>query len=90
MEKSNTMASGTPIIISKTSGVGEVVKSALKVDFWDIQGMAGKILAVLQYAPLRETMVRMGPDDLKKLTWEKCAKETEEVYTEAMLAYTKK
>ena len=84
------MASGTPIIISKTSGVGEVVKSALKVDFWDIQGMAGKILAVLQYAPLRETMVRRGPDDLKKLTWEKCAKETEEVYTEAMLAYTKK
>ncbi len=78
------MASGTPIIISRTSGVGEVVKSALKVDFWDIQGMAGKMLAVLQYAPLRRSMVGMAPEDLRKLTWEKCAQETEAVYSEAV------
>ncbi len=78
------MASGTPIIISRTSGVGEVVKSALKVDFWDIQGMAGKILAVLQYSSLRNSMTGMAPDDLRKLTWEKCAQETEAVYSEAV------
>lgn len=78
------MASGTPIIISRTSGVGEVVKSALKVDFWDIQGMAQKIISVLAYPPLRNSMVRMAPDDLKKLTWEKCAQETEGVYSEAV------
>jgi glycosyltransferase involved in cell wall biosynthesis len=83
------MASGTPIIISKTSGVGEVVKSALKVDFWDIHGMAQKILAVLAYAPLRNSMVRMAPDDLRKLTWEKCAQETEGVYSEAVQKHSR-
>ncbi len=83
------MASGTPIIISKTSGVGEVVKSALKVDFWDIQGMAGKILAVLQYSSLRNSMTGMAPEDLRKLTWEKCAQETEAVYSEAVQKHHK-
>jgi glycogen synthase len=84
------MASGTPVIISKTSGVGEVVKSALKVDFWDINGMAQKILAVLKYKPLKHAMVRMADEDLKHLTWENCAQNTIDVYNEAILVYNKK
>ncbi|VVB57555.1 D-inositol-3-phosphate glycosyltransferase [uncultured archaeon] len=78
------LASGTPVILSKTSGVGEVVKSALKVDFWDIQGMAQKIISVIQYAPLRKSMSDMGTDDLKHLTWEQVADRTLEVYGEAV------
>ena len=83
------MASGTPIIISRTAGVGEVVKSALKVDFWDIHGMAQKIIAVLAYPQLRHSMVGMAPDDLKKLTWERCAQETEAVYSEAVQKHSR-
>ncbi len=77
------LASGTPVILSRTSGVGEVVKSALKVDFWDIQGMAAKIISVITYAPLRKSMVEMGNGDLIHLTWEQAAAQTLDVYAEA-------
>lgn len=78
------MASGTPVIISKTSGVSEVVKSALKVDFWDITGMAQNILAVLKYKPLSDVMSMGAQEDASKLTWEKTADETYKVYEEAV------
>jgi glycogen(starch) synthase len=40
---------GTPSLISKQSGVGEVLTHVLKVDFWDVDEMANKILAALRY-----------------------------------------
>lgn len=78
------MASGVPVIVSRTSGVSEVVKSALRVDFWDINGMAAKMLAVLSYPPLSAAMVNWAPDDLRHLTWEQTAEKTAAVYAEAM------
>jgi glycosyltransferase involved in cell wall biosynthesis len=78
------MASGVPVIVSRTSGVSEVVKSALRVDFWDINGMAQKMLAILAYAPLRSAMVSLEGEDLKHLTWEQTALRTVEVYNEAI------
>jgi len=78
------MASGTPVIISKTSGVSEVVKAAVRVDFWDIKGMAAKMLAVLSYPSLKQTMVMLESNDVSQLTWERTARETQDVYSEAM------
>jgi glycogen synthase len=78
------MSSGVPVIVSKTSGVSEVVKSALRVDFWDIEGMAEKILAVLQHPPLSRTMVGMEGRDLELCTWDKAAGETMGIYREAI------
>lgn len=78
------MASGTPVIISKTSGVSEVVKAAVRVDFWDIKGMAAKMLAVLSYPSLKQTMVMLEGNDVCQLTWERTARETECVYSDAM------
>src|SRR4030042_6639819 len=43
------IVNGTPVLVSKQSGVSEILKNALKVDFWDIDEMANKILAVLSY-----------------------------------------
>src|SRR5205814_3022429 len=45
-----------PVIISKTSGVSEVLTHALKVDFWDTHDIANKILAVLRHPPLSSTL----------------------------------
>jgi glycosyltransferase involved in cell wall biosynthesis len=78
------MSSGVPVIISKTSGVAEVVKSAIKVDFWDINAMAEKILAVLRYAPLARAMSSMSSEEVSHHTWAKAADETLRVYEEAM------
>ncbi|MCX8163604.1 MAG: glycosyltransferase family 4 protein, partial [Candidatus Micrarchaeota archaeon] len=78
------IASGTPVIISKNSGVSEILKSALKVDFWDIDGMAKKIIACLRYEPLKKEIVYHSLKEIEPYTWEKTAKETEAVYKELL------
>lgn len=78
------MASGTPCIISKTSGVSEIAGNCLKVDFWDIDGMAEKIVACLKYKPLARTLSEKGRDEARLFGWDKTAKETLKVYKEAM------
>lgn len=65
-----------PVIVSKTSGVSEVLSHVLKVDFWDIDEMANKIVAVLRHPPLSSTLREHGAFELQRLTWtgaaEKC------------------
>ncbi len=78
------MSSGVPVIISKTSGVAEVVKTAIKIDFWDINAMAENIIAVLRYPTLSCTMSEMSKDESEHHSWEKAADETLAVYKEAV------
>jgi len=58
-----------PVIISKQSGVSEVLAHALKVDFWDVEEMANKIIAVLKYSPLKITLQNHGNFEVRKLKW---------------------
>ncbi len=74
------MKNDVPVIISKQSGVSEVLTHALKVDFWDIDGMANKIIAVLRHPPLSQTLRQHGPLELRGLTWDGAAKRTANVY----------
>lgn len=78
------MSAGTPVIISRTSGVGETVKGALLVDFWDINGMAQKMLSVLKYPALGNSLSNAGKEDARKMSWEKTAQNTIEVYNEVL------
>ena len=78
------MSSGVPVIISKTSGVAEIVRSAIRVDFWDINAMAERILAVLKYDTLRATMSHLSASEAAHYSWEKTAGETLNVYNEAL------
>jgi glycosyltransferase involved in cell wall biosynthesis len=78
------MSSGVPVIVSRTSGVAEIAKSAVKVDFWDINAMAQKIIAVLKYAPLARAMSSMSSAESKAYSWEKAASATVRVYEEAI------
>ena len=54
----------TPVLISKQSGIAEVLRNALTVDFWDIDQMANKMAAVLKYSPLRDTLRENGHAEL--------------------------
>src|SRR5512136_655487 len=49
------MRSSVPVVISKQSGVSEILKHALKVDFWDVHGLADGIYGLLHYRALSET-----------------------------------
>ncbi len=69
-----------PVIMSKQSGVSEVIEHALKVDFWDTDEMANKIIAVLRHPPLGATMREHADLEVRKLTWEGAAAKCLEVY----------
>lgn len=60
---------GTPVMISKQSGVSEVLYHCLKVDFWDIDEMANQMTAVVQNRPLRDELHRNSTRELYAMTW---------------------
>jgi len=74
-----------PVLISNQSGVAEVLTHALKVDFWDIDEMANKIVAVLKYPPLQMTLREHGNFEVRKLRWEDAAANCAKVYGDVML-----
>jgi len=76
---------GTPVILSKTSGVGEVItRGALKVDFWDVNELANKIVAVLQRRELSDELRRSGSNEIRSLTWDAAAEACIEMYKEVL------
>jgi glycosyltransferase involved in cell wall biosynthesis len=74
------LSHNVPVIISKQSGVSEVLTHVLKVDFWDINEMANKILAVLRHAPLQKTLSQHGQIELRKLSWRDSAAKLKGIY----------
>jgi glycosyltransferase involved in cell wall biosynthesis len=69
-----------PVIVSRHAGVSEVLTHALKVDFWDVEDMASKILAVLKYPALSREMLRNGRKQLQAIRWDIAAERILAVY----------
>jgi glycosyltransferase involved in cell wall biosynthesis len=78
-----------PVLISKQSGVAEVLTHVLKVDFWDIQEMANKIIAVLKYPPLQMTLREHGNFEVRKLKWSGAAQKCLRVYQDMVALVAK-
>ena len=78
------LANGTPVLLSKQSGVSEVIHNVLKVDFWDIEEMANKILSVLAYKPLYTVLKNEGLREVRTLSWENSARQCIGVYREVL------
>jgi glycosyltransferase involved in cell wall biosynthesis len=77
------MSHDVPVIISKQSGVSEVIQHALKVDFWDINEMANKIIAVLKHPPLASTLRQHGNFEIRRMSWTDAARSCVSVYEQA-------
>ncbi len=76
-----------PVLISKSSGIAEVLHNALKVDFWDIDEMANKIVAVLRHPPLQESLRANGRREAAlRFRWEDSAARVGEIYRKALNA----
>ncbi|HVV26074.1 MAG TPA: glycosyltransferase family 4 protein [Candidatus Saccharimonadales bacterium] len=60
---------GLPSLISKQSGVSEILHSCLKVDYWDINEMANQILAVLQHNDLHDELQAGAFREYQRLSW---------------------
>lgn len=60
---------GTPAMISKQSGVSEILRNCLKVDFWDVNEMANQLVNVLRDDTLREELQRNAYQEYQQLSW---------------------
>ena len=76
------MISDVPVIISKQSGVAEVLRHALKVDFWDVDDLADAIYAMLHYPALSKMFKKYGKIEVDNLRWENSAFKVNKVYKE--------
>jgi glycosyltransferase involved in cell wall biosynthesis len=70
----------TPVIISKQSGVAEVLNHAFKVDFWDVDKMADLISSALAHSELREDMVNMAREEVRRIHWDAAALKVKDLY----------
>lgn len=78
------MMKRTPTIVSKQSGISEVLNHTLKVDFWDIDEMANKILALLNFSPLHTDLTNNGYREAKLMTWDVPAQKCIDLYHRLM------
>jgi glycosyltransferase involved in cell wall biosynthesis len=78
------LANDVPALISRQSGVSEILSHVLKVDFWDINEMANKIVAVLRHPPLQSTLREHGNFEIRKLTWRGAAENCTRVYEKTL------
>lgn len=76
-----------PVLVSRQSGVTEVLRHVLTVDFWDTDDMANKIVAVLRHPPLSSTLKSRAGFELKRLCWDDSAQSVMRVY-ETLLTET--
>ena len=71
---------GTPVLISKQSGVSEILKNALVCDFWDIDEMVNKIVNVLSSDQLRDELSKNSLNEVLSLTWDNASKKVMKIY----------
>lgn len=83
------LLNSTPVLVSKQSGVSEVLRNALKVDFWDIDSMTNQIISVLDHSSLQETLKEEGGREARSQVWSKVAKRCIMVYKSVVKTLTR-
>jgi glycosyltransferase involved in cell wall biosynthesis len=74
------MQSNVPVIISKQSGVAEILTHAVKTDFWDIDAMADAIYGILNYPALSNMFIKNGKEEVIRLKWDNSARHVKDIY----------
>ena len=74
------MRSGVPVIISRQSGVAEVLDYAIKVNYWDVDALADAIYGLLTYPALGRMFVSKGLEEVTGLKWTNAAAKIKTVY----------
>jgi glycosyltransferase involved in cell wall biosynthesis len=74
------MRSNVPVVISKQSGVAEVLDHVMKVDFWDVDAMADAIYGLLHYKSINDMFITHGSEEVNNLKWESAARKVADIY----------
>jgi glycosyltransferase involved in cell wall biosynthesis len=79
------MACGTPVVVSNTTSLPEVAGDAgLRVAPDEPEQAAKALLQVISGGEERERCIAMGRARASSFTWERCARQTLDVYVEAL------
>ena len=78
------MRANVPSIISKQSGVAEVLDYAVKVDYWDVDAMADAIYGFVKYPALAKMFSEKGLEEVTGLKWNNAAAKIKAVYEDAI------
>ncbi|MGD0712007.1 MAG: glycosyltransferase family 4 protein [Bacteroidales bacterium] len=78
------LRSNVPVVISKQSGVAEILRHALKVDFWDIDALSDSIYGLLHYDALSRMFIKYGKEEVNNMKWEDSAIKVRLVYETAL------
>jgi glycogen synthase len=78
------IVNGTPVLISKQSGVSEVLTHSLKADFWDVDDMTDKIVSVLENDSLKNTLKENSMNEVKKVNWDSAASKVVDLYNDVL------
>lgn len=73
---------GTPVLVSRQSGISEVLNNCLKVDFWDVDEMANQITSVMQNDTLRDTLWENSYREFSNMSWRKASEKVAALYHE--------
>ena len=71
---------GTPAMVSKQSGVSEIVKNMLKVDFWDIDEMANKIITSFENPELLDELLDKSSSEIQNISWDQSSMKIKNLY----------
>lgn len=74
-----------PVVISRQSGVSEVVDNALKVDYWDTDAMANNIYSLLNYSGLKKSILKGSMEELKHLSWASACEKLKNLYSQLIV-----
>ncbi|PKN75689.1 MAG: 4-alpha-glucanotransferase [Candidatus Cloacimonetes bacterium HGW-Cloacimonetes-2] len=83
------MAYGITAIISKQSGVAEVVNHAFKVDYWDVDLMADTINHLIEHPELCRKMGLDGKNEVNRIQWNEAAEKIRPLYSQVLAQYLK-
>lgn len=83
------MKSNVPVIISKQSGVTEVLDYAVKVDYWDVDAMADAIYGLITYPALSQMFAKKGLEEVTSLKWNNAAAKIKSVYEDVIAEQTR-
>lgn len=79
-----SIKNGTPTIISKQSGISEVLNNTLKCDFWDINQLTNQIVSVIRYNALKKELTQNAQTEVKKMGWDEPAIKCKNIFQEAI------
>ncbi len=81
------MQSDVPVIISKQSGVAEILTHGIKLDYWDIDAMADAIYGIIKYDALSKMFREFGRTEVDNLKWDNAAIRVKEEYDNTIIKF---